>query len=253
MNYELQRGGLWKRIAAGLFDGILVGVLTVGIAFLLSLVLNVDSYTATVEEIYADYEQAFDVRFEITQEEYEAFTDAERQNYEAAIQALNSDEDAQRATTMSFNLSLTVTTFSVLVAILVWEFLIPLKLGQGRTLGKKIFGLCLMRTDSVAMNTMQLFTRTLLGKFTIETMMPVLIVMMIFWGIMDITGTLVLIALAIAQLLICALTRTNALIHDLLAGTVVVDYTSQMIFSSTEDLIAYQKKIAADRAARQTY
>ena len=110
-----------------------------------------------------------------------------------------------------------------------------------------------MRTDSVAMNTMQLFTRTLLGKFTIETMMPVLIVMMIFWGIMDITGTLVLIALAIAQLLICALTRTNALIHDLLAGTVVVDYTSQMIFSSTENLIAYQKKIAADRAARQTY
>ena len=49
------------------------------------------------------------------------------------------------------------------------------------------------------------------------------------------------------------MTRNHSLLHDLMAGTVVVDYASQKIFQSTEDLIAYQKKIAAERAARQDY
>lgn len=49
------------------------------------------------------------------------------------------------------------------------------------------------------------------------------------------------------------MTRTNSALHDLLAGTVVVDIGSQMVFRTTEDLIAYQKKVAAERAARQTY
>ena len=43
------------------------------------------------------------------------------------------------------------------------------------------------------------------------------------------------------------------MIHDLLAGTVVVDVSSQMIFRTTDDLIAYKKKIAAEQSARQVY
>ena len=45
----------------------------------------------------------------------------------------------------------------------------------------------------------------------------------------------------------------SCLLHDLMTGTVVADYGSQKIFKSTEDLIAYQKMLAADRARRQTY
>ena len=48
-------------------------------------------------------------------------------------------------------------------------------------------------------------------------------------------------------------TRTNSAIHDLLAGTVVVDKTSQTIFRTTEDLIAFKKQAAAEQAARQAY
>jgi len=48
-------------------------------------------------------------------------------------------------------------------------------------------------------------------------------------------------------------TRNNSAIHDLLAGTVVVDMSSQTIFRSTEELIAYKKRVAAERAARQVY
>ena len=40
---------------------------------------------------------------------------------------------------------------------------------------------------------------------------------------------------------------------DKLANTVTVDVASQMIFKTHEDMIAYKQKIAAEKAAAQTY
>ena len=100
---------------------------------------------------------------------------------------------------------------------------------------------------------MQLFTRSILGKYSIETMVPVLILMMIFWGTIGVLGPAVLFGLGAGQLAGVLFTRHNCAIHDLLAGTAVVDYASQTIFGSTEERIEYQKKAAAERAARAPY
>jgi len=81
----------------------------------------------------------------------------------------------------------------------------------------------------------------------------VYVLLMLFWGTVGLAGTLVLFALLIAQCVCVSVTRYNSAIHDLLAGTAVVDFHSQTIFRTTEDLIAYQKRIAAERAARQAY
>lgn len=253
MVYDLQKPDFWKRISAWLFDGILTGIIAVGLALLLSAVLGYDGYNDRLLNAYADYEAQYQVTFDISQEAYIRMTPEQRDNYDAAYAALISDTDAMHSYNMVVNLTMVITTFGILLALLTWEFVIPLILGNGQTLGKKIFNLCLVRTDGVRINHMQLFTRTILGKFAVETMIPVYIVLMIFWGTMGATGTLVLAALAIAQVAVYAFTKTNSLIHDLLAGTAVADFTSQMIFNSTEDLIAYQKKIHAERAARQDY
>ena len=82
---------------------------------------------------------------------------------------------------------------------------------------------------------------------------PVYILLMLFWGTLDLTGTLILAGLLVGQCVCVAVTRNNSAIHDLLAGTAVVDMASQTIFRSTGELIDYQKKLAAERAARQTY
>ena len=97
------------------------------------------------------------------------------------------------------------------------------------------------------------FARALLGKFTIETMIPLYLFMMMFWGVLGITGTVIIGGLGIAQMLLYAFTRTNSLLHDLLAGTAVVDISSQRIFTSRDELIEYTKRIHAERAARQDY
>ncbi len=253
MGNDLQKAGMWKRIAAWLFDFILLSVLVVGFGYLLSNLLGYDAYGDTLDGAYARYETEYNVVFDITQEAYEAMSQAERQNYDAAYAALIADQEAMHAYNMMLNLTLVITSGGFLLGIMLWEFVVPYWLGNGQTLGKKIFGLCLVRNDGVRMNTMQLFVRTLLGKFTIETMIPVYLLMMLFWGTMDLTGTAMILALLVGQCLCVCLTKTNSAIHDLLAGTVVVDMTSQTIFRSTEDLIAYQKQVAAERAARQTY
>lgn len=253
MNYEIQKAGIWKRITAWLFDMILVGILAVGCGVLLSWVLGYDGYSQTVDQAYAAYEAQYGITFEITQAEYEAFSPEQRQNYDAAYEALIADGAAMKAYNMMLSLSLVITSLGILAAVLIWEFLIPLRLGNGQTLGKKIFGLCLIRQDGVQVNNLQLFARVLLGKYTIETMIPVCILMMIFWGVMGVTGTLVLMLLLAGQAVCLVVTRNNAALHDLLAGTLVVDMASQRIFRTTEDLIAYQKQRAAERAARQPY
>ena len=253
MIYDLQKAGIWKRMAAWIFDGILTCILAVGLGLVLSALLGYNQWNQQLNEAYGEYEAEYGIRLEISQETYEAMSDEERASYDAAYEALISDEETVYIYNMVLNLSLVITTLGILLAVMVWEFAIPLLFGNGQTLGKKIFGLGVIRNDGVQINNLQLFTRTLLGKYTIDTMIPVAIVMMLLWGITDLSGTLVLLALLAGQLLCLGLTRTNSAIHDLLAGTVVVDISSQMIFRTTEDLIAYQKKVAAERASRQPY
>lgn len=253
MEQDLQKAGLWKRISAGIFDGMLAAMLAVGVAFLLSLAFGYDSQNEALNAAYEKYETQYGVTFNISAEQYDAMTEEEKANYQAAYDALVSDEEAMHTYNVVVNLMLLMTSLGILAGIVLMEFVVPLFFGNGQTLGKKIFGICLMRTDGVKLNTMQLFVRTVLGKFAIETMIPVYILLMLFMGAANIFNLLLLAAIALAQAVIVVVTRNNSLIHDLLAGTVVVDYASQRIFTSTQDLIEYQKRVAAERAAREKY
>jgi len=250
---DLQKASVMKRVAAWLLDIMLLCVATVGFACLLSWIFGYSGYNDALEAGYDRYETKYGVVFNIGQEEYESMTADEKALYDKAYDELIHDEEVLYNYNMVVNLSLLMTTFGILLSVLLLEFVVPLILKNGQTVGKKCFSMGLVRNDGVKINTMQLFARTFLGKFTIETMIPVYIVMMIFWGLLDVTGTLVLIVLAVVQFICVTVTRTNSAIHDLIAGTVAVDLVSQKIFDSTEELIEYTKRIHAERAAREDY
>ena len=253
MVYDLQKASLWKRFAAWLFDSILVGILVVGIAFVLSAALHYDQYSDTVTDTYARYETEYGVSFNVSQEEYESWSEEKRNNYDQAYEQLISDKEAMYAYNMVVNLTMLISSLSILIAVLALEFVVPLIFKNGQTFGKKIFGLCIVSNNCVKMKNVQLFARTILGKFAVETMIPVYILLMLFWGITDLTGTLILGALVLIEVIVLNATRQKAAIHDLLASTAVADYNSQMIFNSSEELIEFQKKVHAERAARQAY
>lgn len=253
MVYNVQKASVWKRVSAFLFDGIILGIMAVALAWLLSGVLHFDSYNQTLEQSYEKYASQYGVSFEISQEDYDALDLEEKARYDEAYAALARDEEATYAYNMLVSLSLVIITVSVLAAFLALEFAAPLLIGNGQTMGKRIFGVALMRNDGVRINGVSLFVRTILGKFTIETMIPLLIVLMIFWGVIGVISVIILGVILLAQVALLACTKNNLLIHDFLANTIVVDYASQMIFPDEQALIDYKKKMAAEKSARQNY
>ncbi len=244
---------MWKRISAFLFDFIMLGIAAVLIGWGLSAVTGYDNYSRIVTDSYARYGEEYGVDLRLTQTEYEALSEEDARKVDAGFAALNADAAALRANQMMLQLSILIISLGFFFAYLIWEFLLPLKLGTGQTLGKKIFGVGLMKTDGVKVNGVTLFVRAILGKYTIETMIPVLILLMIYWGTIGVVGPAVLFLILLTEIIVMIATKTNSLIHDLLAGTVAIDAASQRIFDTPQDRAAYKAKIAAELAQRQEY
>ena len=244
---------MWKRISAWLFDLIITCTVIAGFAFLISLAFGYDSHIEALEQKYRDYEAEYGISLEIEAEEYEALTEEQKAKYEIADKAFSEDAEAQQIYYQIFNLTLITVIFSVLFGMLLMEFILPLIFGNGQTLGKKIFGIGVMRIDSVKINPAVLLIRTLLGKYTIETMLPLLLLMMIFFGLIGIGGTLLICLILLTNIVMMCATVTNSAIHDMLANTVTVDIASQMIFDTEEDMLAYKQRMHEEAMRAERY
>lgn len=241
--YDFQKANMWKRISAALCDFILLAIVVVGIALLLSAVLGYDNYVTQFNDFKAAYEEEYDIDL---QADYDSLSDEEKARVDAADKAFASDADVNYVYGMVVNFTFIIVIFSILIGYVLVEFVIPLIFKNGQTLGKKIFGVAVMREDGVRLSPTLLFVRTVLGKYTVEAMIPVLIIIMISLGVMGIIGTVVVIAMLIAQIVLLIATKARTPLHDKLAHTVTVDYASQMIFDTPEDMIAYKKRIHAE-------
>ena len=241
---DLQKAVITKRAAAWLLDAILMCVIALGCAVALTVVLRFDSHNAALNRGLEAYEQQYGPAVNATEEEYEAMSQAQKESY-GEIAYLSQ---------LVFNLTLIMITVSALIGVMVTQFVVPLLLKNGQTVGKKAFGIGVMRVDGVKINNLQLFVRALLGKYTVGTMVPVYLMLKIF---VFYTGTIVdlgvLAGIFLLQLICVCVTQTNSPVHDLMAGTVVVDLGSQRIFENTEELVEYTKRIHAERAQEQDY
>lgn len=257
MQCDIQKASLWKRFAAALLDLILVVIIVTGMFAILSGWFGVDRYVAEIGQIYDRYEEKYDLNYDMTAEEFAALPEAEQTAYNervlAADRELRSNPEEINLYIKTMLVILAVITIGILVAMLILEFGVPLLFGNGQTVGKKVFSLAVIRQDSVAITPLQLFVRTILGKFAVETMIPVCIAIMYTMGLMNLFLLLLIAALAIGEIAILIVTRNNCLLHDLIAGTVVVDYSSQRIFLSMEDKQTYEARLEAERENRQLY
>lgn len=250
---ELQKASVWKRISAWLFDNILLVIFAVLFGFALSGMLGYDKQCEKVDKIYADYESRYGITFDITAEEYEALSQEKKDKYDEASKALSEDEEAITAYNMVVNLTLIITSLGIFLSVAGLEFVVPLLFGHGRTIGKRVFGIALVRQDGVKINPMQLTVRTLLGKYTVGTMVPVLVFIMLMLNVIGSLGTFLLMGLLLAQTLCLTCTQNKVGLGDLMAGTVPVEMNSQRIFETETELIEYKKKIHAEQVAQQDY
>jgi uncharacterized RDD family membrane protein YckC len=250
--YDLQKANVWKRISAAFLDVILLFIATLGFALLLTSVLGFDGYMAQKDALDAQYMEEYGLDPTLTQEELDAFTDMEKESYQAAVDAANeairNDPELSRLLGMILSLAMVIVIFSILLSYLIFEFLVPLLFKNGQTLGKKIFGVAVMRVDGVRLTPFLLFARTVLGKYTIGTMVPVFAVVLMLFGKMSFLGVLIVGGLTLLQAILFFGSRNHTPIHDKLAQTVAVDMASQMIFDSPEALLEYKKRLHAEQA-----
>lgn len=250
---DLQKASVFKRLGAFFLDFILFITLVTGGWVLLSRVVKYDDCAKKLEGFYEEYEKVYDIDFSISAEEFEKLSEAELKKYEEANKAMNEDEDALYCYNMKIYLEMMLLSSSILTAYIILEIVIPLILKNGQSVGKKIFGLCLMHKDGIRVSVIQVCLRALLGKYAIETMLPVMIYLLKAYGALGTTGSLIVAVLVMVQLFIIIYSRANCAIHDKLCHTVVVDFKSQMIFDSEEELIAYKEAYSAEMAARAEY
>ena len=253
MNFDVQKASALKRFSAYLLDLILLCVLGTGIAFALSAALNIDSHITIFESKYLQYEEDYGIDFDITEEEYFKLSEDDQKYFTDAYKAFSEDTEVVYAYGMIINLSLVILSISILLSYVILEFAVPLFFGNGQTVGKKIFALSVMQINHVKINPIVLFIRSILGKCTVGTMVPVLIVLMIYFGSIGNVGTIVLVLMLILQLALMIFTKNNSTIHDVFSSTVVVDHQSQRIFDSEEALLEYKKRKAEENAKNSGY
>lgn len=250
---DLQKASVLKRISAFILDFIVLIICITGMALLLSSILGYDEYSETIDKRKSEIAAEYNVDFTITNDEYNALSSESKEKFDAAAKVFEEDPVANKAWDILVNLIFTIISLSVLLSYIITEFIVPLFLGNGQTIGKKVFSLGVMRSHHVKISTFQLFVRSILGKCTIETMVPIYIFIMILFGILGIVGTGILFLLLILQICLMIFTKNNCVIHDILSDTVVVDMTSQMIFETDEELLEYQKKIHQENVNSSSY
>ena len=267
--FELRKIGIVKRASALLLDAILLAVLTTGFMWIISLIANFSSKQELAVQYYNEWEDfrieyfpsvapfyGFDYEQNEDGTEFTLTMNGVPKTEDDVVRALNSSDGNDPETAEAYQKFLTLTprnkvdaqyllvystlfmmiSLGLLLAYLVLEFILPIILKNGQTVGKKVFGICLVRSDCVKITNISLFARSILGKFAVETMFPVLLVFLFFFGGLGVLAIILFAALMILNIVLFFATKNRTPIHDIFAATVAVDMKLQMIYESEEEL-----------------
>lgn len=251
--YDLQKASLLKRFSAFLLDFILIVIAITGFAYLISVISGYDNYLNRIEEIESYYEEAYSVDFDIAKEDYDKLPEAERNNHDKAYAIFLKDDEVHYLYDLLMNLILVIITFSVTLSFITLEFVVPLIFGNGQTVGKKIFAIGVMHVSGVRMRGTALFSRAVIGKCTMETLIPLMILLALLFGGGGIVAAVVLGLIVILQIFVFFRGKLFTPIHDVLSYTVCVDLASQMIFETKEEMIAYKARVHAEMVENSDY
>ena len=271
--FELKKAGFFKRASALLLDAILLAVLSTGFMWIISLICNFDaawktatndtlaweSFRTTYVQSVADYYgygyvpgddisddivtievdgnvQSLPVDELIKKLQDDDSKSAEMEEAYQAYQNLTPYNIVNVRIRYSLSLLFVIISIGVLIAYLILEFILPIILKNGQTVGKKVFSICLVRANCVKISVLSLFARTLVGKYAIETMFPIMLVLLFIFGRLGVLAVVLLAAITLLNVILFFATKNRLPIHDAIAGTVAVDMTIQMIFQSEEEL-----------------
>ena len=267
--FELKKIGFIRRASALLLDAILLAVLATGFIWIISLICNFTGAEQTMRDYWAQLDEYRVEYFPDIAENYHfQYIESENGNYKiidpdgkasdenALLGALYEDKDrsermqeayeaheklpadniVNKQVSLVLNMLFMMVSIGVLLSYMVLEFVLPIIFKNGQTVGKKVFSICLVKPNCVKIPTIALFARTVLGKFAIETMFPILLLFLLLFGGLGWLAIVLLAAITLLNVILFFATKNRTPIHDLLSSTVAVDMKLQMIYQSEEEL-----------------
>ena len=254
--YDFQKANMWKRISAWLFDFILLITVLTMVAIPISYIFGYDEKIDAIDSIENEYREemiADGLDPDISAADFEKLPESEKERYREVDRRRAKDERLGVGYAIISNIIVTMVFVSILAAYVILELIVPILLKNGQTVGKKIFGLAVVHSNCVKFRGQAHFIRAVIGKCVIETMVPVFLAMMVLFGNLGIVGIVVLALILILQIYAVASTKTHSAIHDLISDAVVVDFASQMIFESHEELMEYKNRLHAEAVSKTDY
>jgi len=243
MDKTLQKAPFFKRLLALMLDWMFIVIIIFTCVIPMSFLLKVDEYSEKFDQYYSEYEKKYGVDFDLTEEQFNAMTEEELKLYEEAYNALTSDEEANKAHDALFKRMLGSIELAILAGYLVMDVLFPLMLKNGQTLGKRVFGLAVRRANGEPTNMITILSRTVVGKFTVETAIPALVICSVLMGSLNLFGVLYVVAILVANIVL--LIKKNKVLHDILADTMVVAVPAPTSRAKKEEpSFAHKAKIA---------
>ena len=213
-----------RRIGAAIVDIFITFLIGIVIGIFLCRLFGFRKYYDVYEQDIHRFEEQYNVVFDVSAEEFDSYSEEDIEKYHIAYDALANEETASSHYT---NLVKTVVfgfAMGVFFGFVITDFCIPLLLKNGRTLGKKLFYLCVVSEDGNPVTALKLLNRAVIGKYVVETMLPAYIIIMVAFQVFNAAVCLILgIALLIFQIVLF-FGKKPRLLHDIFAKTLAVDF-----------------------------
>lgn len=273
--FELKKIGFVKRASALLLDAILLAVLATGFMFIVSLICNYSAEEQKAQDYFSQWDEyrkeyvaeiAENYGFTYVESEdgesYTIMQGDKMSSLDAVISALANDEkrtermeevfaEYEKLPSVAqvnaqyeyvYNLLFMMVSVGVLLAYMILEFILPIIFKNGQTVGKKVFSIGLVRPNGVKITNLALFARTILGKYAIETMFPILLVFLFLFGGIGWLAIILFVAITLLNIIMFFATSNKTPIHDTIANTVAVDIKLQNIYESEDEIVEKKKK-----------
>ena len=229
-----------KRFVAYMIDMILLLIIAGSIVVGMFSKMNFTAYREELVSYYDKYEQQYGVDLSVSKD---SLSEEDQQKYIDAFDALNNDKGALSVLSSMVKIAWLSLAVGLLVAYIILEVMLPLIFKNGQTVGKKAMGLCVMHKEHVKVSVMQVIYRAIVGKYFVETLVPITMILLQLSGTLGTTAVLILSAIVMIQGFIVLMSQANCGIHDKLFKTMVADFEQQYIFDTLEEKRAYEQEL----------
>lgn len=246
--YTPKKPTWFKRILASFLDLILFAVLLTGMMLLLSYVIGYQHDLELLTQKYIEY----GVYILNKDGQYEFCSEAS--SCMDAWKAFNQDALAIQYYDSVAMKTLPITIGGVFLSELILEFIIPLFLKNGRTIGMFCLGIAYLDKKDIQITHIQLFIRFLFGKFIVVSVLPLFCFYLHFFNIWPTYGLVACLAFVIGNLIMKFVTERRVGFADAIGSMYMVENEAQVYVKTTEELSKLKaEELKAKEKQKKTY